>query len=223
MKLLAGLVIVALIAYLLVRKYIARQANGVASKNAVFSEVSNLFEKFTIYPAASAGSIRLDGQFKNHWFQLQTIVDTLPVRKLPSLWLLVTLPVSVKVDAKLDMMMRPAGPTTFSNFDFLPHTIYTNSDFPSLAVLRSDYQSGYANIDIVKRHLNFFENPRAKELLITPQGLRLVVQLAEAERAHYGVFREARFNYGSVNLNLIEVMMNSLLALKVDLENDGTK
>ena len=42
-------------------------------------------------------------------------------------------------------------------------------------------------------HLSLFADGRAKELLVTPNGVRFVWLLAEADRARYGVFRQAEF------------------------------
>ena len=60
--------------------------------------------------------------YKGHDVRVTALADTLAVRKLPGLWLMVTLPGALPVSATLDLMMRPAGATTFSNFDLLPFT-----------------------------------------------------------------------------------------------------
>ena len=71
----------------------------------------------------TAGVWTLNGRYRDHHFQLKTVADTLATRKLPSLWLMVTLPEPLPVTATTNMMMRAAGVTSFSNFDFLaPHT-----------------------------------------------------------------------------------------------------
>jgi hypothetical protein len=42
-------------------------------------------------------------------------------------------------------------------------------------------------------HMSLFEQPQAKELLVSPAGVRVVYQLAQGERAYYAVFRSLRF------------------------------
>ena len=92
-----------------------------------------------------------------------------------------------------DMMMRPGSPTTFSNFDHLDHTLPMAAGFPPEAVLRTDRKGVRFPHDIIASHLDLFAEGRAKELLITPNGVRIVWLLAEADRARYGVFRQAEF------------------------------
>ena len=102
----------------------------------------------------------------------QVIVDTLAARKLPSLWLMVTRPAPQPVDQVFDFMMRPAGPSTFSNFDFLPHALPLPPGFPEHMVLRSDHPSLSVAIGLVPRLMPLFTAERGKELLISPKGLR---------------------------------------------------
>jgi hypothetical protein len=217
-KTMLGLFAGVLVCIALVRRYQRTGQQKTISVDQLFSDVKSMFTNANISVADSVGCHRLDGAYAGHPVQLQTIVDTLAVRKLPSLWMMVTLPCALPISAKLDMMMRPAGVTSFSNFDFLDHTLDAPKGFPEFAVLRSDKTEGFADIQIVKRHIRIFANPRFKELLITPQGLRLVVQVAEASRSHYGVFREARFGDVVIDRNLTQHSLETLLALKAALE-----
>ncbi|RVD48265.1 hypothetical protein EN746_24420, partial [Mesorhizobium sp. M8A.F.Ca.ET.023.02.2.1] len=59
-----------------------------------------------------------------------------------------------------------------------------------------------------------FADGRAKELLITPNGVRIVWLLAEAERARYGVFRQAAFGDTRIDATLIERLLVSLSKLR---------
>lgn len=212
-------IIAALLALFLVRNYLTKRQRNATATSRLFSQVRSLLKNSSETGGNSLGSHRLDGVYQNHPVQIQTITDTLATRKLPSLWLMVTVPAKLPVTAKLDMMLRSAGPTSFSNFDFLNHSLVPPAGFPEHAALRSDKDSGYANLNIVKNHISFFANPRAKELLITPEGLRLVVQLAEAERARYVVMREANFSDVQIDADLVKEMLETLLALKAALED----
>jgi hypothetical protein len=220
MRIIFWLLAAVLIVIALWRKFQKSKLQREASDKLLFSDVIGLFKNPTISEGTSMGSRRCDGEYAGENFQLQTITDTLATRKLPSLWLMITLPANIPVTAKLDMMMRPAGPTSFSNFDFLDHMISTPAGFPEHAVLRSDKPSGYANLENVKRHLGLFANAKFKELLITPQGLRIVMQAAEADRAYYGVLRNARFNDVCIDHTIVKQTMDTLLALKAELKDD---
>ncbi len=109
--------------------------------------------------------------------------------------------------ATFDMMMRPGSATTFSNFDHLPYTLQTPANFPEVAVIRTDRDGVRLPLDIIAAHLGVFADGRAKELLITENGVRFVWLLAEADRARYGVFRQAEFSGASLDPALIEVLL----------------
>ena len=65
--------------------------------------------------------------------------------------------------------------------------------FPEGAVVRTDRRGVLFPRQRIADHLGIFADGRAKELLIMPNGVRIVWLLAEADRARYGVFRQAEF------------------------------
>ncbi|RUX31141.1 hypothetical protein EOA13_07710 [Mesorhizobium sp. M7A.F.Ca.US.011.01.1.1] len=162
----------------------------------------------------TAGVITWEGSWNSKRVQVRTIVDTLATRKLPARWLSVSITEEVAVPATFDMMMRPGSPTTFSNFDHLEHTLPKSSAFPAEAVLRTDRRGVYFPLETIAGHLGIFSEGRAKELLITPKGVRIVWLLAEAERARYGVFRQAEFGDATLDPALIERLLVSMSALR---------
>ena len=70
--------------------------------------------------------------------------------------------------------------------------------------MRTDRKGVRFPLDIIAGHLDIFADGRAKELLITPNGVRIVWLLAEADRARYGVFRQAEFGDAKLDPALIE-------------------
>lgn len=162
----------------------------------------------------TAGIITWEGSWNGRRVQVRTIVDTLATRKLPARWLSVSIIEQVAVPAIFDMMMRPGSPTTFSNFDHLEHTLPKAPGFPADAVLRTDVRGARFPQGLIASHLELFSEGRAKELLITPKGVRIVWLLAEAERARYGVFRQAEFGGATLDPALIERLLNSASALR---------
>jgi hypothetical protein len=210
--------ITAAVAYLLIKRIMAKVERQKQIPNLLFAEVASLFTETEIKPGESFGSHIITGIYDEHSFELKTITDTLNTRKLPSLWLMMTLKSPIPIKHTLDMMMRSAGPSTFSNFDFLPVIIQAPSGFPEQAVLKSDEDQSPFDLNLLRPILGFFKNPRAKEFLATPNGLRLVTQLSEAERARYLVAREARFENASIDVSETRHALELLLALKNNLQ-----
>ena len=162
----------------------------------------------------TAGVTTWAGTWNGARAQVRTIVDTLATRKLPARWLSVTVTEPVDVPGIFDMMMRPGSPTTFSNFDHLDHTLPKAAALPAEAVLRTDRKGVVFPQDVIAAHSALFAEGRAKELLITPKGVRIVWLLAEAERARYGVFRQAAFGDAGLDPALIEKLLVAAAALR---------
>lgn len=206
-----------MLAALLWRRWRREQAARAHAPGLLFARVMGLLGHAQLEPRNGGIFPRLIGKYEGVPVQVLPVVDTLAVRRLPALWLLVTVQAPLPVSAKLDLMMRPAGPTTFSNFDLLPFTLERPPGFPDHAVLRTDDAARAPPADWLAGHLEVFENVRAKELLITPQGLRLVWLLAEAERARYGVFRQAEFGAVDIDPGLLRDLLDRLLALRASI------
>jgi hypothetical protein len=179
-----------------------------------YARAEGVLERSELETTGSLGYPRLVGRYRGFPVQILPVVDTLPVRRLPALWLLVTLQSSLPVTGRFDLMMRPTAPTTFSNFDLLPITLQRHPDFPRDAVVRTDDEEHVLPAHIIAPHLEVFEDPRGKELLITPNGVRLVWLIAEANRARYGVFREADFGDVDLDPHLLRDLLDRLVALR---------
>jgi hypothetical protein len=205
------------LAALLVRQFFNESAKDADQGRVLFRQVQHLFDAADVQRGQTAGVWTLTGRYREHFFQLKTVADTLATRKLPSLWLMVTLPESQPVFATTDMMMRAAGVTSFSNFDFLPHTLTLPAGFPGQATVRSDVCTSGDILPLMARHLGLFHKARGKEFLVSPKGLRIVVQLAEGDRARYGVFREANFEGTNIDIDVATEIMDTLIALRNDI------
>jgi hypothetical protein len=179
-----------------------------------YARAEGVLDRSELENTGSLGYPRLIGRYRGFPVQVLPIVDTLPVRRLPALWLLVTLQSPLPVTGRFDLMMRPTAPTTFSNFDLLPITLQRHPDFPRDAVVRTDDEDHVLPAHIVAPHLEVFEDSRAKELLITPNGVRIVWLIAEASRARYGVFREADFGEVDLDPDLLRDLLDKLVALR---------
>ncbi|MFD1987481.1 hypothetical protein ACFSOZ_34240 [Mesorhizobium newzealandense] len=211
--LLAGAIVLALVLHL---AWLARASRNRASVALAIDHASicTVIADAADVSDGTAGVITWEGSWNGRRVQLRTIVDTLATRKLPARWLSISITEPVSVPGTFDMMMRPGSPTTFSNFDHLDHTLPKAPGFPAEAALRTDRRGAHFPQGIIARHIEIFSEGRAKELLITPKGVRIVWLLAEAERARYGVFRQAEFGDATLDPTLIERVLVSMSALR---------
>ncbi|NEY89806.1 hypothetical protein [Tabrizicola oligotrophica] len=136
------------------------------------------------------GFPRMTAHLGSDAFDLQAIPDSLTFRKLPALWVMVTLPTPLPVQATLDIMARPTGNEPFSHFARLPQALPCPATLPEGTGIRSDNAAAVPDLDLIAPHLRLFADPKVKELVISPKGLRLVILADEAERGRYLIFRD---------------------------------
>ena len=217
-----GLVALAVLGARLFYVFRRKQRQKAESAEFLFAEVLE-FVKEPVFEQRGADEFpRLSGTYRGFPVQIYPLVDTLATRRLPALWLMVTLQDKLPVKAHFDLMMRPAGHTTFSNFDHLPHTLDHQEGFPEHAVVRTDNTDDVLPTSLIEPHLEPFSGPRAKELLITQNGLRVVWLLAEAERARYGVLRQAEFGNVRIEGHVAQDILDRLIAIRKDILDWGT-
>jgi hypothetical protein len=187
-----------------------------AARARYFEALKPLFEsgETRIQPT---GFPRMTGRRGALSFDLQAIPDSLTFRKLPALWVMVSLPAPMPVRAELDLMARPSGQEPFSRFGSLPHSLPAPAFLPQTVALRSDNAAGVPPEALVERHADLFSDDRVKELLISPKGLRIVILAEEADRGRYLIFRDAEMGMAPLSPDRIAPLLDRLTALRDDL------
>jgi hypothetical protein len=184
---------------------------------AIFDSCLGLFESYRLGQDGVYFPV-LKGRYRGYEVQLEPVVDHLAVRKLPSLWLLVTVRGRVRYAGVLDFLVRPLNVEFFSPSATLEIRLPVPTGWPQNAWLRTDLPEGMPPIERIEPHIRFFDDPRAKELLVTPKGVRLVYLAKEGERAHYTVLRQAEFPDPSIPPQLLRDLMDRAVALLEDLK-----
>lgn len=204
---------------LIVLAYRTRGASRLRDRSrlAYFERCATLLDQCRTGQGA-AGFPRLAGRYHGHDCDLQAVPDTLTFRKLPALWVLVTIPEPIPVRATLDLMIRPTGLEPFSAFARLSHEIAVPAGFPEEGVLRTDDPENLISAEILRPHLAVFEDARVKELVISPKGIRIVFLAEEAERARYLIFRDAEMGRTPLASDRVRHVLDRLLRIRTDIE-----
>ncbi|MCX7304969.1 MAG: hypothetical protein NTV73_11640 [Hyphomicrobiales bacterium] len=219
---LAGILAIALCLHLY-RQTLRSRAAAAQSKASIAKSVDASIANARDVSTGTAGVTTFAGTRNGERVQVCTIVDTLATRKLPAFWLSVSVTEKVEIAAVFDLMMRPGSATTFSNFDLLPVSLVTPSGYPEGAVIRTDRAGVALPLDTVTRHLDLFRDDRAKELLITANGVRVVWLVAEADRVRYGVLRQASFAGAKLDPELIEGLLSEASALRASINKHAMR
>jgi hypothetical protein len=150
----------------------------------------------------------LSGRYRGFDIKLEPLVDHVAWRKLPSLWLLVTVKAELPQKAALDLLARPLNTEFYSPSSIMEHRLKLPAGFPADLRISADRLDGLPSQSVIANQAVLFHDTKLKELVMTPKGVRLVYQLAEAERPYYMVLRQAEFG---PRLRLDPALMRRLL------------
>lgn len=181
-----------------------------------FAAVEPLFDR-VVTRIEPSGFPRVTAHLGDLAFDLQALPDSLTFRKLPALWVMVSLPEPLPVKATLDIMTRPTGQEPFSHFASLRHTLPCPDFLPEGSGVRSDDAALAPAESLIARHAGIFADPLVKELLISPKGLRLVILGDEANRGRFLIFRDAEVGQTALLPARLKPVLDCLLALRADL------
>lgn len=186
--------LLAAIGILLLAAMYARQSQAIRRERAHF--LDDCLELFSNYRVIQdrLHYATLAGSYRGAAVRLEPIVDTLAWRKLPSLWLKVSLFTPLPLEGAVGFLVRPNGSEFFSPTADLAFRSPAPRGWPEGALFASDSPPASALLGALSQHVpTLFSDPRMKEIVVTPNGLRFVYQADEAVRAHYVVLREIRF------------------------------
>ncbi len=136
----------------------------------------------------------LAGTYGGFDVHIAPLVDDIVFRKVPSLWLLVTVKRALPIAGAVDMLARAQNTEFYSPADGLPVPVATPHEWPRQMTIKADRPAADLPLAALDPHVRaFFADPRAKEMLVTRQGVRIVYQAQAAERSEYLVLRRAVF------------------------------
>jgi hypothetical protein len=190
-------------------------------RSAIFEPAYPLFDGYQVtqdridYPV-------LVGEYRKSRFHLDLIVDTLTFRKLPVLWLRISLLAPLPGTATLDILVRSQNAEFYSPANDLPIQLRPLAGWPADAIVRTDRPEQAPDLSVIDRHMSVFAQPRTKEMLITPKGVRLVYMLDQARRAEYLVLRQAEFEHATIDKEILQGLMDRTIAIHQDLTTAGT-
>lgn len=160
---------------------------------------------------------KLRGRYRGHEVTIDAVVDTIAVRKLPSVWLRVTVKAEIPFAGVCDVMARAHNVEFYSPFGDLDHGIALPAGWPDHLSVKTDDPDTMPPATLLGPHIGVFGDERMKELLVTPKGVRLVRQVAQGSRAEYMVLRQAAFGPVVVPRALLQGMLDKAVALADEL------
>ncbi|GAB4297852.1 MAG: hypothetical protein Kow0083_10500 [Methylophaga sp.] len=164
-----------------------------------------------------AGFHQVQGEFFEHPVTLKLEIDSLTPRKLPIIWLHVTMQRKTAGQESLDMLMRPQPGDIFSPGWNWHKTVLPPKHWPQHA--RYATQGRVPELQTIDSDVStIFADQRAKELLIMPEYVRLTYLVRQADRGHYLLLRSADFDMTPIDPAEIGALLRQLQILMGHLE-----
>lgn len=160
-----------------------------------------------------SGFPRIAGRYRGLMFDLQAVPDTLTFRKLPALWVMVTVTEPQPVTGEMHIMSRAMGNEPFSTHGQMPFAVNLPSGFPAHCTLRCTDPAALPAPDLMTRFAHLFDNPRLKEIVLSPRGLRIVLLAEEGDRTAYLLYRDAELGRSPLPAATLEPVMETLCDL----------
>jgi hypothetical protein len=177
-----------------------------------FAGCLDLFQTYRVVQDDIAYPV-LTGTYRGHDVRLEPVVDHMAWRKLPVLWLKVSVLKPNPYAGVLDFLMRPLGTEFYSPSGHLDHQLKLPEAWPQDALLCTDDPSTMPPMELMTPHMQLFANTKMKELVVTPMGVRLVCQIWQASRTHYVTLREIRFDGELLDRELLRERLDAAIAI----------
>ena len=161
---------------------------------------------------------RLEGFREGRRVRVELIPDTMTIRRLPQLWLSVTVMHSGRTGADLAVLVRPSGNDFYSMTEHLKHSLRPPKEFPWEVLARGSGARAQALLDRLAHPISaILADPRVKEIAITSKGYRIIRQAGEGRRGEHLLLRQAVFDNAAVKSSDLEQLLKALDGLSLRL------
>lgn len=160
-------------------------------RHAVFDAVLDLLSEPSLDQRAT-GYPRLAGVYRREPVKLELVTDSLVERRLPKLYLVLTVKRRLEIQQPVDVLLRPHPADTISpGADFACDHPLPSGWPPDVRIVTPDRWPPPSDVLSVIRPLT--DDPRTKHVLVAPGGLRIAWEVARAEVGPYRLVRRSRF------------------------------
>jgi hypothetical protein len=157
----------------------------------------------------------LVGSHGSRRVHVELIPDTMVIRRLPQLWLSITLLDALTNIPSLGVLVRPAGYEFYSLTGSLTYALDPPTAFPPEVLVRGSDERAEQLLQRLSEQLAAtLADSRVKEIAMTSKGLRMISQVAEGRRGEHLVLRQAAFNDAGVPASELAGRLKELEALR---------
>ena len=208
--LLCAVVACGLLVWLAIREHRA----ALAERHGLLREAEDWLAESHLALAPDAFPIVTGRTANERQVRLELIADTMVTRRLPQLWLRVTVAQPAGATGPtIGALARPTGSEYYSAV----HDMAAWMDPPKTGasmLMRGDGRATAAQAMRIRAAFRaLFADGKVKEAVVSPHSCRIIYQVSQGERASHMVLRQARFSLHTVPLETIQSVLRLALAL----------
>lgn len=186
------------------KRALADHRVALAQRRGLLDDAASLLADVRISFAADHFPI-LVGRLKDgRQAKIELIADTMVTRRLPQLWLRVTLSeAGERRGPTIGALARPTGAEYYSLVHEMPEWMTPPATGASL-LMRGDGRATEWQIERISTMFRgLFADPSVKEAVISPRGARVIRQAAQGERGAHLLLRQIRFPVTAISADLV--------------------
>lgn len=161
-------------------------------RQAVLADCQQLFERAERVDGV-AGFPRLTGEIAGRPVVVEMLPDTMTLRRLPQLWLSLTVMMPLPGGAAFGVLARPNGSEFYARTPDLPVRLEPPAGLPEDVSVRGRRRGAAFLAQAGQAVADLMADARVKEVLVTPAGLRVIFQAAEGQRGPHLLLRQCDF------------------------------
>lgn len=160
---------------------------------------------------------QLTGVYEGFEVKLRLVEDSLAVRKIPPLWLMITVQGKQRINGSLDIIVRPQNNEFYSPAWQWEGRLQAPSHWPQHSIIK--FQEAPTDVTLIDNLVTtLFDDAHVKELLVTPSAVRLTYMAKQAERGEYLIMRNAVFSAEPLSREVVSKVLNDAIAIRNALE-----
>ena len=170
---------------------------AIAARRGLLDDCSAALDRSAL-THGEAGFPKLAGSHRGRGVQVELLLDTMTIRRLPQLWLSTTLLDRHPGLPGLALLLRHCGTEFYSLTSHFPRRLDTPCELPEGVLIRGDAGADRLLAALTPVLAEILDDPRVKEIAITERGLRIVRQAAEGKRGEHLLLRQSTFENARV-------------------------
>jgi hypothetical protein len=184
----------------------------------LFNNCDGILDNTSKYQEGNGFPI-IKGHYRGFDVQLNLIPDTIVMRKIPPLWLMVNIKANKKSKGTMDFIVRPQNSEFYSPGWHWDGLFKTPANWPQHSIAK--YKDTKASVSILDKFVpDLFSDEKVKELLVTPDSVRITYMAKQGIRGEYLLTRSAIFDDQAINSDDVQKMIEYAIAIRKSIEEE---